>query len=98
MQDKTFLQAVQELQDRIYNDFQISISHMLMNRTTATDATIDIKDKNERAVVTSALITGQIISLLTLMRDLRILDEVQYDEFTTYLHRSLTSQHGDFII
>jgi hypothetical protein len=96
MQDKTFLQAIQDLENRIVGNFQESINHMILHRTTAVNATVDIKDEKMRAVVINALICGQIIALLTLMRDLRILDSSQYDEFTTYLQRSLTSQHGEF--
>jgi hypothetical protein len=92
MQDKSFLQAIEDLQDRISSNFQDSIGHMLVHRTTVAKATLEIKDENMRAVVTNMLITGQIIALLTLMKDLRILDEAQYDEFTTYLLHSLASQ------
>ncbi len=97
MQDKSFLQATQDLQDRITDTFHESINHMLLHRATATNATEDIQDEKMRAVVTDELITGQIIALLSLMRDLRLLDGGQYDEFTAYLLRSLASQHGDFI-
>lgn len=91
MQDKTFQQAMEDLRDRISSDFQSSVNHMLLHRTTATDATLDIKDENVRTVVTDALIAGQIMTLLTLMKDLRLLDDAQHSEFTSYLLRSLTS-------
>ncbi len=96
MQDKSFLQAMQDLQDRISGNIQESLHHMLLHRTTATNAALEIQDEKVRAVVTNELITGQIIALLALMRDLHILSETQYDEFTTYLQRSLASQYGDF--
>jgi hypothetical protein len=96
MQDKSFLQAIDDLQDRISSNFQESVNHMLAHRTTAADATSDIKDEKVRAAVTSALISGQITSLLALMRDMRILDAAQYDEFTTYLRQALTAQYGGF--
>jgi hypothetical protein len=89
MQDKSFLQAIEDLQDRISSNFQDAIGHMLAHGTTVAKATLDIKDEKMRAVVTDMLITGQIIALLTLMRELRMLDEAQYDEFTTYLLHSL---------
>ena len=89
MQDKSFLQAIEDLQDRISSNFQDAIGHMLVHRTTVARATLNIKDEKMRAVVTNMLIAGQIIALLTLMKDLRILDEAQYDEFTTYLLHSL---------
>jgi hypothetical protein len=91
MQDKSFLQATQDLQDRIYSNFQDAIDHMLVHRSTVAKATLDIKDEKVRAVVTDMLITGQIIALLGLMKELRILDEAQCDEFTTYLLHSLAS-------
>jgi len=89
MQDKSFLQAIDDLQDRISSNLQDTIGHMLVHRTTVVKATLGIKDEKMRAVVTNMLITSQIIALLTLMRDLGILDEAQYDEFTTYLLQSL---------
>ena len=92
MQDKSFLQAIEDLQDRISSNFQDAIGDMLVHGTTVAKATSGIKDEKMRAVVTNMLITGQIIALLTLMRELRILDEAQYDEFTTYLLHSLSSQ------
>jgi hypothetical protein len=95
MQDKSFLQATQDLQNRIVGNFQESINHMLLHGATATDATGDIQDEKMRDVVTDELITGQIIALLALMRDLRLLDGAQYDEFTAYLLRALFSQHGE---
>ncbi|GHO88012.1 hypothetical protein [Dictyobacter formicarum] len=91
MQDKTFQQAIDDLRDRLSSDFQSSINHMLLHRTTASDATLDIKDENVRMVVTDALIAGQIMTLLTLMKDMCLLDEAQHREFTTYLLRTLTS-------
>ncbi|MBO0783350.1 MAG: hypothetical protein J2P37_31440 [Ktedonobacteraceae bacterium] len=66
---------------------------MLLHHTTATSATLDIHDESMRTVVTSELITGQIITLLALMRDLGLLDETQYGEFTTYLQHALASQY-----
>lgn len=98
MQDKSFLQAMQDLQDRISSDFQGSISHMLLHQATTADATSNIKDEKMRAAITNVLICGQIISLLGLMRDLHLLDKAQYDEFTTYLLRTLTSRYEDFAV
>jgi len=90
MQDKSFLQAIEDLQDRISSNFQGAIGHMLVHQTTVAKATLGIKDEKMRAMVTNMLITSQIIALLTLMRELGILDEAQYDEFTRYLLHSLT--------
>lgn len=95
MQDKSFLQAMQDLQDRISGNIQESLHYMLLHRTTVTNATLEIQDETVRAVVTNELITGQIIALLALMRDLHILNATQYDEFATYLQRSLASHYGD---
>lgn len=95
MQDKSFLQAVQDLQDRVSCNFQESMNHMLLYRTTATDATLAIEDEKVRAVVTNELITDQLIALLTLMKDLRMLDKEQYNEFIAYLLRALASQHSE---
>ena len=89
MQDKSFLQAMQDLQDRVSNNFLDTINHMLIHRTT--NATLNIQDEKMRAVVKNTLITGQIIALLTLMKEMGILDETQYDEFTAYLMHSLTN-------
>jgi len=98
MQDKSFLQAIQEPRDRIASNYQESIGHMLLYHTTATNATADIKDEKVRKVVTNVLITGQIISLLTLMKEMQLLDEGQCNEFITYLLGTLTAQHGQFTI
>ena len=92
MQDKSFQQAMQELQDRISGDLQESVRTMLLHGTTATSATLNIKDETIRAVVTDAIIINQIIALLTLMKDLSLLDEAQHKELTTYLGRSLHSK------
>ncbi|GER92104.1 hypothetical protein KDW_62660 [Dictyobacter vulcani] len=93
MQDKTFSQAVQDLQERISSNLEDSMNHMLLHRTTASDATLEIQDDKVREVVTNELITDQLIALLSLMRDLRMLDKEQYDEFTDYLQRALAAQH-----
>lgn len=90
MQDKSFLQAMQDLQDRLSNNILNTIDHMLVHRTTVTNATLNIQDEKMRVVVKNTLITGQMIALLTLMKEMGILDEMQYDEFTTYLMHSLT--------
>ncbi len=90
MEDKSFLQAIQGVQDRVYGHFQEAVQHMLLHRTTVANATLHIEDEDVRAVITKVLITDQIIALLTLLKDLRILDKAQYDEFTAYLRRSLT--------
>lgn len=97
MQDKSFSQAMQDVQERVYNHIEETVQHMLLHRTTATYAAGVIEDKSMRAVVTNELITGQIIALLALLRDEGILDNVQYDEFTAYLRRSLVSQRTDVL-
>ena len=45
-----------------------------------------------RAIVKNTLITSQMIALLTLMKEMGILGETQYDEFAAYLMQSLTYQ------
>ena len=85
MQDKSFQQAIQELHSNLSTGFQNALSRMISYRTTATNATSDIKDENVRTVVTKTLIVGQITVLLALMRDMHMLDEMQYNEFETYL-------------
>jgi len=92
MQDKTFVQARRELQDRLSIYFQNTITHMLVHRTTVSKATLHIQDEQVRAVVKNTLITDQIIALLTLMKEMGILDETQYDEFAAYLMHSLMYQ------
>jgi hypothetical protein len=92
MQDKSFLQAIQDLQARLSGDIQNTITYMLVHRTTVAKATLDIQDEKVRAVVKNTLITDQMITLLTLMKEMGILDKTQYDEFTAYLMQSLTNQ------
>ena len=92
MQDKSFVEAIQDLQDRLTIDIQNTIGHMLVHRTTVAKATLHIQDETMRAVVKNTLITGQMIALLTLMKEMGILDKTQYDEFTAYLMQSLMIQ------
>ncbi len=92
MQDKSFLQAIGDLQDRLSNDFIDTIGYILTNHTTVAKATLDIQDEKVREVVKNTLITGQMISLFTLMKEMGMLDETQYNEFTAYLMHSLTYQ------
>ena len=85
MQDKSYQQA---LQDRIEKDFQGSINHMLLHHTDVTNATETIKDEKVRSLVYDMLMTGQIVALLGLLKDLSLLDAWQYNEMTAYLLRS----------
>jgi hypothetical protein len=95
MQDKTFLQAVQDLHCKLANEFQDTLCHMLQYPTTVTKATSDIEDEKLRSIVSKTLIVGQIITLLSLMKSMHILNEAQHSEFTSYLMDSLNSQsHG----
>ena len=89
MQDKSFVEAIQDLQDRLSSDFQKALGHMLVHRTTVAEASLHIQDENVRALVKNTLITSQMISLLTLMKDMGILDETHYDEFAAYLMQTL---------
>ena len=92
MSDKSYVQAIQDLQDRLSSHSLDTIAHMLTHRTTVSQATLNIQDEHMRAVVKNTLISGQIVALLTLMKELGILDESQYDEFRAYLMHSLTDQ------
>ena len=92
MQDKSYVQAIQDLQDRLSSHFLETIAHMLIHRTTVSKATLNIQDEHMRAVVKNMLITGQMVALLTLMKEMGILDESQYDEFRAYLMHSLMYQ------
>jgi uncharacterized protein YutE (UPF0331/DUF86 family) len=92
MQDKSYMQAIQDLQDRLSQQFLETLSHMLARRTTVDKATLHIEDEKVRAVVKNTLMTGQIIALLALMKEMGLLDETQYDEFTAYLMHSLTDR------
>jgi len=65
---------------------------MLTHRTPVSQAILNIQDEKVRAVVKNTLITGQMVALLSLMKELGILDESQYDEFRAYLMHSLTHQ------
>lgn len=94
MQDKSFLQAMRE---KVSNQIEEAIHRMLLNRTTATRATTAIPDESLRAVVTGELITGQIIALLTLLKEGGLLDETQYGEFTAYLRQTLVPHYSNVI-
>jgi hypothetical protein len=95
MQDRTFLQAIQDLHGKLSNEFQETLCHMLQNPTTVTKATSEIKDESLRSIVAKTLIVGQIITLLTLMKSMRIVNEAQHNEFTTYLMHSLNFHSHD---
>jgi len=95
MQDKSYQQAIQDLHDRLSNHFLDTLGHMLSHRTTVSKATLNIQDESERAVIKNTLITGQIITLLTFMKEMGILDEIQYDEFRAYLMHTLTYEPGN---
>ncbi len=90
MQDKTFQQAIQDLESRLINGFQGTVNHMIKHRTTVTKATSEIQDEKVRGVVKKTLIIGQIITLLGMMKDLHLLNEAQYHEFAEYLMNSFT--------
>ena len=90
MQDKSFLQAVEDLQDRISNNYQETVNHMLQHGTTVADATLHIEDEKMRTLVSDMLMNGQIIALLGLMRDLSLLGKAQYEELAAYLRRVST--------
>jgi len=94
MQDKSFSQAMREKVSRYIEE---TVQRMLQDRTTATHATTAIQNECMRAVVTSELITGQIIALLTLLKEGGILDDTQYNEFATYLRQTLASQYNQII-
>jgi hypothetical protein len=89
MQDKSFQQAVQDLQDRLSTDFQNALDHILADGTTVTRATGEIQDEKTRAIVKDTLIAGQMMAFLKLMKEMYLLDRAQYDEFAAYLMRSL---------
>lgn len=95
MPDKSFLQAMQDLQAKIATNYQESINRMILQRITATNAALAIQDENMRDMITDELIAGQIIALLALLRDLQIIDDNQCSEFTAYLQRRLIFQQGE---
>jgi hypothetical protein len=90
MQDKTFLQAIQDLQGRLSNSFQDTIYQMLVHRATVSRATADIPNDKERTLISRTLIVGQIIALLTLMKEMQIINETQHNEFKVYLMHTLS--------
>ena len=92
MQDKTFVQAVQELHGKLSHEFQDTLCQMLQYNTTVTRATSGIEDENVRSIVSKTLIVGQLITLLSLMKSMHILNDAQHDEFTSYLMDSLSFQ------
>jgi len=92
VQDKSFVQALQELQDRLASDYEKTLGHMLVHRTTVGEASLHIQDEKVRAVVTHTLLTSQMMALLALMKDLGMLGERHYEECAAYLLQALLSQ------
>jgi len=88
MQDKTFQQAIQDLQGKMMNGMQDTVCRMIEHRTTVTHASSDIQDEKIRTFVQKTLIVGQMITLLGIMKDIQLINEFQYKEFTTYLMNS----------
>jgi hypothetical protein len=95
MQDKSFQQAIQELHSNLSNGFQDALCRMISYRTTVANATSDIQDEKVRTVVTKTLIVGQITVLLAMMRDMHMLDDMQYNEFVAYLMQTCRYQPHD---
>jgi hypothetical protein len=95
MQDKSFQQAIQELHSSLSDGFQDALCRMISYRTTVADAAADIQDEKVRTVVTKTLIVGQINVLLAMMREMQILNDAQYDEFTAYLMQTCSYQPHD---
>jgi hypothetical protein len=85
MQDKSFQEAIQELHSNLSTSFQGALYRMISYRTTVTNATSEIQDEKVRTVVTKTLIVGQITTLLALLKDMHMLDDMQYNEFVAYL-------------
>lgn len=88
MQDKTFQQAIQDLQGKMMNGMQDTVCRMIEHRTTVTHASSEIQDEKIRAFVQRTLLIGQMITLLGMMKDMQIINECQYKEFTAYLMNS----------
>lgn len=95
MQDKSFQQAIQELHSNLSNGFQDALCRMISYRTTVTNAASDIQDEKVRTVVTKTLIVGQITVLLAMMRDMHMIDDMQYSEFVAYLMQTCNYQLHD---
>jgi hypothetical protein len=98
MQDKSFRQAMEEWQSRLNSSFENTIYYMLRQRTTVTQATQDIADQRMQAIITRILLVGQIITLLTLIKEMQIINEAQYNELTDYLGHSLVLELHDLPI
>ncbi|HEY1350629.1 MAG TPA: hypothetical protein VGF67_13485 [Ktedonobacteraceae bacterium] len=94
MQDKSFVQAMHE---KVSSHIEEAMQRMLLDRTTATRATTAIRDESMRAVVTSELITGQLIALLALLKEGGVIDETQYSEFSAHLRQALIHQYNNVI-
>jgi hypothetical protein len=95
--DKSFQQAIQDLQDRLLNGFQNTIFHMIGHRTTVAAAASGIQDERVRAIVTKTLIVEQITMLLALVRGMHIISDAQYNEFVDYLTHSSTTYQPHMI-
>ena len=92
MHDKSFQQAIQELQGRLSNSFQDTLFRMIGYRTTVTEAASDIQDEKVRSIVTETLIIGQITVLLSMMKNMQFINDAQYTEFVNYLTHSSVYQ------
>ncbi len=95
MEDKSYLQALHERQYRLSVDLLATLGQMLVHRTTVAQASLAIQDEHLREVIKHTLLTGQIIALFTLMKDMGLLDASHYDEFTAYLLQK--PHHASFI-
>ena len=98
MQDKSFQQAMVEWQNKLNSSFEDTIYHMIKQRMTVTEATQGIRDETVQAIVTRMLIVGQMMTLLTLIKEMQIINEAQYNELTVYLGHSLALELRDLPI
>jgi hypothetical protein len=98
MQDKSFQQAMEEWQSKLNSSFEDTLYQMIRQRTTVTQATTAIRDEKMRAIITRILIVGQMITLLILIKEMQIINEAQYNEFTAYLRHSLALELHDLPI
>jgi len=85
MQDKTFQQAIQDLQGKMINDVHDTVYRMIEHPTTVAHACAGIQDERTRPFVHKTLIVGQLVTLLDMMKYMQLINECQYNEFVAYL-------------
>lgn len=89
MEDKSFEEAIRELQDRTAGEIreQVQRRQQAVIGDTVSNAVSDIESLPMRAAVTDILCRGKIVALLHSLVSMDLLKEAEFQELEGYLSR-----------